>query len=62
MENTIDKYKLNLYCRCLECKKKKYDGKQAHSCEAYPKQNGIPPEVWNGKNAECKYFEAKHPS
>lgn len=61
MINTIDKYKLNLYCTCLNCKKKNYDGQNAHSCKAYPERNGIPPKVWNGKNEKCEHFEAKHP-
>ena len=62
MIDTIDRYKLNLYCKCLQCKNKSYEGKKAHSCKAYPEQNGIPPQIWNKKNAECEYFESKHPS
>lgn len=54
----IDRYKLNIFCVCLECKKKEVSGK-AYSCTAYPKEKGIPPEIWNGKNATCPYFEEK---
>lgn len=61
MIDTIDKYKLNLYCTCLGCEKRNHEG-NAHSCKAYPKSDGIPKEVWNGKNAECKYFMEKHPN
>ena len=60
MSYRIDGYNLNLYCRCLECKNRNHEGK-AHSCKAYQKENGIPPKVWNGENAECKYFKSKHP-
>ena len=54
---TIDRYKLNLYCRCLDCKK--YNDIPAHSCKKYPKRDGIPSKVWNGKNEDCEFFEAK---
>lgn len=57
---TIDRYRLNLYCTCLECENFK-PNLVPHSCKAYPKRNGIPPKVWNGENAECKYFKSKHP-
>ena len=60
--DTIDRYKLNLFCVCLDCKK--FQDRQKlvpHSCQAYPKQNGIPPKIWNGENANCEHFEAKHP-
>lgn len=57
MITVIDRYKLNLYCICLDCEKKSYDGKAAHSCQAYPKRNGIPPKIWNTENAKCEYFE-----
>lgn len=57
----IDRYKLNLFCTCLGCKKKNYDGKKAHSCAAYPKRNGIPPKVWNGEYEKCEHYEPKHP-
>ena len=60
--DTIDRYKLNLFCRCLECRKFQERQKLVpHSCQAYPKQNGIPPKVWNGENAYCEHFESKHP-
>lgn len=55
MFDTIDRYKLNLYCRCLECKNLQY-GEKFKSCKAYPEENGIPPKVWNGKYAECEHF------
>lgn len=52
----IDRYKINLYCRCLDCKKYK-PSKIPYSCKAFPKRNGIPQKVWNGRDAKCKYFE-----
>ena len=61
MRNTIDKYRLCLYCKCLNCKKSE-GAKEAYSCKAYPKRYGIPTDVWNKKDVECKYFEAKHPA
>lgn len=59
MSYIIDRYKLNLYCRCMECKKRNHEG-NVHSCKAYPKTNGIPPKVWNEENAECEHFEPKN--
>lgn len=55
MFNTIDRYKLNPYSRCLTCEKRK-QGEYAKSCKAYPKQHGIPPKIWNGKYEECEHF------
>lgn len=53
----IDKYHLNMYCICLECQKRNRSSKgPAHSCEAYPKKNGIPSKIWNSENAECPHF------
>lgn len=54
----IDKYHLNLYCLCANCRKREVSGK-AYSCTAYPKEKGIPSEIWNGKNAKCPYFKEK---
>lgn len=54
----IDRYKLNIFCICLDCKHFNLPG-IPNSCKAYPKQNGIPPKIWNGKNAKCPYFEEK---
>lgn len=58
MRITIDEYKLNLFCICLRCDK--YKGTRedfTKQCEAYKRK--LPPEIWNGKNAECPYFEEK---
>lgn len=60
MFDTIDKYKLNLYCTCLSCNKRK-QGEKAHSCAAFPDRNGIPAKVWNEENAKCEHYEPKHP-
>lgn len=60
MGYVIDRYTLNLFCICLDCENRGVPGK-AKSCSAYPKENGIPPEIWNTKNAECKHFKEKHP-
>ena len=56
----IDRYKLNLFCTCLECKNFK-PSLIPHSCNAYPKRNGIPPKVWNGEYEKCEHYESKHP-
>ena len=32
---------------------------EPYSCKQYPKRYGIPPEIWNGKNKKCPYFEKK---
>lgn len=55
MGQVIDRYKLNLFCRCLECEQ--YKGAKndfVKYCGAY--KTGIPPEIWNGRNVECKHF------
>ena len=46
---------------CHDCKKKNRNSEDPvpHSCVAYPKRDGIPPEVWDGSKRECKYFERK---
>ncbi len=49
-----DTYDLNLYCTCLSCKNKTSD--LAKSCKIYHKERGIPPEIWNGKNAKCEHY------
>ena len=57
MSQEIDRYQLkSLFPICQDCNKIKFDG-IPYSCEAYPKKNGIPPEVWNGKNVKCPHFE-----
>ena len=63
MINTIDKYRLNLYCKCLECEQfqPSKKGRLPHSCNAYPQENGIPPKVWNTENAQCEHYKPKHP-
>lgn len=58
MGYVIDRYRLNLYCRCLGCANYRIC-RVPHSCKAYPKENGIPPKVWNGENAQCEYFKEK---
>ncbi len=55
---TVDIYHLNLFCKCLDCKKRNTDG-EAQSCKAYPEEYGIPPEIWNAQNGYCEYFEPK---
>lgn len=52
----IDRYKLTLFCTCIDCSKRGKPG-LAHSCSAYPKRNGIPSKIWNTDHAECEYFE-----
>ena len=56
----IDRYKLNLYCTCLGCEQFQPSKKERlpHSCNAYPKQNGIPPKVWNGEYEKCEHSES----
>lgn len=54
--NEIDRYHLNLFCKCLKCSKRGVKGFYK-ACKAYPKNNGIPPEIWNGKDAYCEYYE-----
>lgn len=61
MEDAIDRYKLNLYCVCFDCKKRNCEGNM-RSCKAYPERNGIPPKIWNTENAKCEHFEPKHPN
>ena len=57
----VDGYHLNLECVCLKCENFKQRSKLIpHSCKAFPKRNGIPPKVWNEKNADCECFEEKH--
>ena len=51
----IDEYKLNLYCVCLSCKHRRVRNDASRYCIAYPKK--LPPEIWNGKNVKCPYFE-----
>ena len=60
MSSTIDKYKLCLYCKCLNCKNRE-NAKAAYSCKIYPKRYGIPPKVWNDKDTKCEHYEPKHP-
>lgn len=51
----IDRYKLNLYCVCLNCRK--YRGSRSDFskyCDAYPQL--LPSKIWNGENVKCKYF------
>ena len=55
----LDRYELNLYCVCFDCNNRNSEGNM-RSCKAYPKKNGIPPEVWNTENAECKFFISKN--
>ncbi len=55
----IDKYKLNIFCACLKCERFNLPG-IPNSCQAYPEPNGIPSEIWNEKNAKCKYLKEKH--
>ena len=43
---------------CQDCNKIKFDG-IPYSCKAYPKKNGIPPEIWNGKVKKCDHYEPK---
>ncbi len=50
----IDMYKLNMYCVCLDCENRISD--KAYSCKIYHKERGIPPEIWNGKNAKCEHY------
>lgn len=59
----IDRYKLNLFCTCLGCEQFQPSKKERlpHSCNAYPKQNGIPTKVWNGEYEKCEHYEPKHP-
>ena len=52
-----DRYNVMLLGLCCRCKKKKTI--PAHSCEMYPKQNGIPAEIWRGDMKECPYFQSK---
>lgn len=53
-----DWYHLNLFCVCLDCKKRdSYAKNGPHSCPAYPNRNGIPREIWNTPHAHCEYFE-----
>ncbi|HBH93781.1 MAG TPA: hypothetical protein DDX70_11350 [Bacteroides sp.] len=54
----IDKYKLNIFCTCLKCNNFNLPG-IPNSCKAYPKRDGIPAQIWNGKNAKCPYFDEK---
>ena len=52
---------ITLLFACLSitgCKKIKFDG-IPYSCKAYPKKNGIPPEIWNGKVKKCNHYEPK---
>lgn len=56
MGEIIDKYHLNLYCICINCKNREINGK-AYSCPTYPKEKGIPSEIWNSEEAECPFFE-----
>ena len=58
MFNVIDRYILNLYCRCADCENFK-PSLIPHSCLAYPVRDGIPPKVWNGKYTECEHFIPK---
>ena len=58
MSSTIDKYKLCLYCICLNCKNRE-NAKAAYSCKIYPKRYGIPPKVWNDKDTKCEHYEPK---
>lgn len=53
--NTLDRYKSNPECTCLNCENLKY-GEKAKSCKAFPELHGIPPKVWNGKYAECEHY------
>lgn len=58
MGEVIDRYQLNLFCKCLSCENFQQN-LVPHSCEAYPKRNGIPPKIWNGKNEPCEHFIKK---
>ncbi|RHA69792.1 hypothetical protein DW927_02995 [Roseburia intestinalis] len=59
MSREIDRYQLkSLFPICQDCKKIKFDG-IPYSCKAYPKKNGIPPEIWNGKVKKCDHYEPK---
>ena len=55
----IDRYELNLLCRCTLCKKyeENRENRPRGSCEAYPKEKELPPRIWNGDMTECEYFE-----
>ena len=55
MIRTIYEYKLNLFCVCLGCKHKKIRNDATRYCKAHPQK--LPPEIWNGKNVDCPFFE-----
>lgn len=56
-----DRYMWSIMSICHDCKKKSRNKENPvpHSCEAYPKKDGIPSEVWDGSKRECRYFEKK---
>ena len=58
---TIDRYIWRIMSICHDCKKKNRSKENPvpHSCEAYPKIDSIPPEIWNAEVRECPYFERK---
>lgn len=53
----VDRYQLKMLSICQRCKKK--NNAVPHSCEAYPKRDGISPELWNAKRFDCEYFDEK---
>lgn len=56
--NVIDGYHLNLYCKCLNCDnwRVRHPELPPYACKAYPKYRGIPKEVWNKPDSECRYY------
>lgn len=53
----VDWYRTKLFSLCRQCKKRNY--KVPYSCQAYPRREGIPVEIWNAKILECPYFEKR---
>lgn len=61
MQDSTEKYKLCLMCKCLACKKETIT-KEPYSCFAYPERRGIPAGVWNKPEVLCQHFEPKYQS
>jgi len=43
---------------CTHCKHYNFDDVENHTCEAFP--DGIPPDIWLGKNDHTKPYPGDH--
>lgn len=53
----VDKYLVKINSICRQCENK--NNAAPHSCKAYPKEDGVPIEIWNAQIQECRHFKPK---